>query len=121
MRVTRFEAAIVAGAMGLVAGGIGLFTRSASAVTEREMAEEDARRVLRAAESWLGEHAHTGCPTLSRLQEDGHLPAAARTDDPWGERFRIQCEGAVPSVKSAGQDGRMRTDDDIVVVSTIGS
>jgi hypothetical protein len=121
MRVTRVEAATAVCAMALVAAGIGFFTRSASAVTDREMGTEDAKRVLRAAEAWMGEHGATGCPTLTRLQEDGHLSREARTDDPWGARFRVVCQAEGTVVKSPGQDGQMRTEDDLVVSSAAGT
>lgn len=73
-----------------------------------------ARQLLSAAEGWQSEHAE-GCPTISQLVEDGKLSASDRTDDAWGNRFRIVCDGASTSVRSAGPDRRPGTADDMNV------
>lgn len=117
MRVTRVEAAAVLTTLVVIGGAIGLFSRSASAVTDRETATVDARRVLIAAQSWREQSAAAGCPTLTLLKRDGSLEADARTDDAWGERFRVVCTGEATRVVSPGRDGKLRTDDDVVVES----
>jgi hypothetical protein len=78
------------------------------------LSADAARRVLSAAEGWQSEHSD-GCPTISQLVEDGQLDGESRTDDAWGNRFRIVCEGAQTSVHSAGPDGRPGTADDMNV------
>jgi hypothetical protein len=73
-----------------------------------------ARQLLSAAEGWQTEHAD-GCPTISQLVEDGKLDESDRTDDAWGNRFRIICDGSTTSVRSAGPDRRPGTPDDMNV------
>jgi general secretion pathway protein G len=113
--LTRFEVTAIIGSLALVAAGIGLFTSSASAGTEQETAETDARRIAAAADEWRQNHSGVGCPTVSRLIEDDKVEGAVRNDDPWGNRYRIDCDGSATRVRSAGRDGRLRTDDDVVV------
>jgi hypothetical protein len=78
------------------------------------VAIDAARQVLAATEAWQTEHGD-GCPTLSELVEDGRLDSDARTDDAWGNRFRIICDGPRTTVRSAGPDGRAGTPDDLKV------
>ena len=78
------------------------------------VAVDAARQVLAATEAWQTEHGD-GCPTLSELIEDGRLGADARTDDGWGNRFRIICDGPNTTVRSAGPDRRAGTEDDLKV------
>lgn len=73
-----------------------------------------ARQLLAAAEGWKSEHSD-GCPTISQLVEDGKLDESDRTDDAWGNRFRIVCDGSSTSVRSAGPDRRAGTADDMKV------
>ena len=83
------------------------------------IAVDAARQVLAATEAWQSDHGD-GCPTLSELMEDGRLDADARTDDAWGNRFRIICDGPRTTVRSAGPDGRAGTPDDLKVVRGSG-
>lgn len=78
------------------------------------VAVDAAREVLAATEAWQTDHGD-GCPTVSELIEDGRLGADARTDDVWGNRFRIICDGASTTVRSAGPDRRPGTEDDLKV------
>jgi len=103
-----------------VAGIAALFAVSAIVVARagaEEMPGETvdaARQLLAAAKGWQSEHAD-GCPTISQLVEDGKLDESDRTDDAWGNRFRIICDGTSTSVHSAGPDRRAGTKDDMNV------
>jgi general secretion pathway protein G len=77
-------------------------------------AERDARRIQRLAADYVRETG-SGCPTLTLLERDKRLPGDLRTDDPWGERFRVVCSGDQVSVTSPGRDGKPNTGDDIRV------
>ena len=46
---------------------------------------------------------------------DHVLAKGVRTDDPWGHRYRIQCDRARVTVHSPGSDGKASTADDIRV------
>lgn len=111
--LTRFEIALILGFLGLVGGGIGLYASSASASTDQKTADSNARRIAAAADAWREHNGELGCPTVSRLMEDGNLERAAPSDDPWGGRYRIECNDSATKVRSAGRDKRLRTDDDV--------
>jgi general secretion pathway protein G len=117
MSITRVEAALILGALAIAVGAVSLVSGSASASTEQGAAEEDAKRVLRAAEAWRSASETEGCPTLSVLEKEGQLPEEARTDDPWGERFRVVCDGEDTAVRSYGRDGKANTADDLVIAA----
>jgi len=72
----------------------------------------DAAEIQAAATSFRAQHAG-GCPTLSSLKEDQLLRRSTRSDDAWGNRFRINCDGSEVSVTSAGPDGKPNNADDI--------
>ena len=76
--------------------------------------QEAGRRVLSAVEAWQSENP-VGCPSMTSLVEAGFLSSDARTDDSWGNRFRIVCNGTAATVRSAGKDGRFGSKDDLLV------
>lgn len=115
--MTRFEVALGAAMAALVLAG-GLFvTRNVSAEGDRESAERRARTIQSAAEAWRAETGDTACPTLSALLHEGHLADTARLDDPWGNRFKVKCDGDETVVHSAGADRKRNTADDLHVDS----
>jgi len=106
----------------LIAGGVLAALSAITAVVMAHAGTGDAhtaavdvgRQVLTAVEAWQSENAE-GCPTITQLMEDGQLDKDLRTDDPWGNRYRIVCEGAHASVHSAGPDRRPGTPDDVSI------
>jgi general secretion pathway protein G len=76
-----------------------------------------AREILAAAEASRTTGAVSGCPTLSSLEDDGRIAARTRTDDAWGNRFRIVCDRSDIRIESAGPDQRFGTPDDVHVQS----
>jgi hypothetical protein len=117
-RISRRTLTVVA-----VLSGVTALTAVVVAHTEAGeapgVAVDAARQVLAATEAWQTEHGD-GCPTLSELVEDGRLDSDARTDDAWGNRFRIICDGPRTTVRSAGPDGRAGTPDDLKVERSSG-
>lgn len=111
--VTRVEAGAFAAIAVVVvaAAAVFLVPRDADAA---DQAERDAKRIQRAAEEYRRETG-SGCPTLTQLERERRLPEDLRTDDPWGERFRVVCSGEEVSVTSPGRDGKPNTHDDIRV------
>jgi hypothetical protein len=75
-------------------------------------AHSQAEQLLTAASAWKREHSG-GCPSVSQLKVDRLIERRAASDDPWGGRYRIMCQDNEVQVRSAGGDGRFRTDDDI--------
>ena len=112
--VTLVEAGLAATLVAVVAGGVMLLLRPPAAAEQDEAAARDATIIHRAARSWQSEAA-SGCPTPSQLQHERHLSRSARTDDPWGGRFRVICTDETIAVTSPGRDGRPDTHDDIRV------
>jgi hypothetical protein len=87
---------------------------SPSKIDESDMAVRDAQRIRDAALEWR-EANPQGCPTLTQLKHEHRLASEARTDDPWGGRFRLACSPSGVSVVSPGRDGTPGTDDDVKV------
>lgn len=116
--VTRVEAGAVAAVVVVLvaAAAVFLLPREADA---KDRAERDAKRIQRAAADYRRDTG-SGCPTLTELERARALPGDLRTDDPWGERFRVVCSGEQVSVTSPGRDGKPNTLDDIRVVPEAG-
>lgn len=100
-----------AGTVGL---GASLFLGSERSDEQLREAITDARRILSAAEQWRFDN-DDGCPTVTQLVVDRRLERDARSDDPWGNRFRIHCEPDGVAVRSPGKDGKLGTSDDVSV------
>jgi general secretion pathway protein G len=106
----------------LIAGAILAAVTAATAVVvahegggdERASAVDAGRRVLAAAQAWQTANSE-GCPTITQLVEDGQLEKSERTDDPWGNRYRIVCDGTHAVVRSAGPDKHPGTPDDVTI------
>ncbi len=105
----------------LVMGVLTAAVAATAVVVERANNSDDAqgaleagRRVQAAAEAWQTENAN-GCPTITQLMDEGRLDDAAATADPWGNRYRIICNGEHAEVRSAGPDRRPGTADDLTI------
>ncbi len=57
------------------------------------------------------------CPTVERLVEEQELDEAGDNRDPWGKDYVVECGEGV-SVRSAGPDRTLQTDDDVVIPHT---
>lgn len=113
--VTRFELLVGTGVLAAIVTVVAFASGVERRGTKRSDAVQAARVVLSAAETWQREQQLEGCPTLSQLLEDDVLEESAEMGDPWGSRFRIRCDETL-SVESAGEDGRLHTQDDVRVV-----
>jgi hypothetical protein len=74
-----------------------------------------ALELRRAAETWRAMHDEPACPTPERLRDDKQIDTASKLTDAWDRPFRIHCTPDETYASSAGPDGRMGTDDDIIV------
>jgi hypothetical protein len=83
-----------------------------SARDDKTSSQADAAQIQTAAKAFRAQHA-SGCPTFSSLQQEEFLNRSARSDDAWGNRFRISCDGAEIAVSSAGPDHTPNNADDI--------
>ena len=114
--VTTVELAAGVGVIALVATASAWFLSSSRAQKDSDTAVTSAQRVLNAAEEWKkteGAEGSEGCPTLSQLQHERFLSREAPVEDPWGNRFKIQCSVEDLSVRSAGPDQKTGTSDDV--------
>jgi general secretion pathway protein G len=112
--VTWVELVLALGVAGAVVGGIVVYQQPKSGARDVDVAVKDAQRIHDAVVDWRADNP-SGCPTLSRLQQDRKLALDARTDDPWGQRFRVDCSGDTIRVISPGRDGKANTRDDVSV------
>ncbi len=112
--ITPFELVACLALVTLVCGAIGWLYATEEGASDATRAEATADSILRAAEQWRLEHSR-GCPTLTELIRDDRLPQDSVTDDPWGGRFRVRCEGDRLTVWSPGRDGTPSTADDVAL------
>ena len=75
----------------------------------------EVERVYQAAAEYMSRGLGSGdCPAAEDLTRTGILPSRWSIDS-WGGSFAIRCDGVRPSeVRSAGPDGQMGTEDDVV-------
>lgn len=113
-RFTWLELALGAGIAAVLVTGGAFFFRPGAKVDEADLAVRDARRIREAAVEWR-EGNPRGCPTLTQLQHERKLSSQARTDDPWGSRYRVACTESGIVVLSPGRDQKPGTADDVSV------
>jgi hypothetical protein len=110
--VTPIAAALAVLVLGAGASCVWWVGSLGAARDGKSSSQADAAQIQSAAKAFRAQHAD-GCPTLSSLQQEELLSRNARSDDAWGNRFRISCAGGEVSVGSAGPDGKLNTADDI--------
>lgn len=86
------------------------------AKAQTKQAEGVAHALLNAAKEWK-RNSGAGCPSVSKLIADDLWSRDSRAEDPWGNRYRISCRADTLRVRSAGQDRRFKTADDINVAA----
>jgi hypothetical protein len=96
--------------------GASRFGERASDVSHCE--DRSAARSLAATIQALGEGGRCG-DALARLPEV--VPPASLRADPWGTPWSIRCHGDLAVVRSAGPDGEVETEDDVVEVAQFSS
>ncbi|WP_437780299.1 type II secretion system protein [Sorangium sp. So ce1097] len=113
--VTLVEVLIVVTIMAIIAGGATLVVWPKLKQSRVKSAYTGATIIKSAAEQYqqLGAGSD-GCPSIQTLvsakQIDGN-----KTDDPWGQPYRIRCDEATNEVRviSSGNDRKENTPDDI--------
>ena len=115
--VTRFELMLVVGALSLLGLGGAWLNLGHAAHNPEATARERGQALLNAATDWKREHSGPGCPSITQLKRESRLNSAARTEDPWGERFRLRCTDQEVQVWSAGGDRQFLTPDDITLAA----
>ena len=110
--VTLIEAGLVGSAVAAAVAGMMLWLGPKSRAADQDRAQGAAAVMLEAAETWQ-KRGETGCPSVSKLVEEEVIPRAAELDNPWGGRFRIECDERGLSVWSPGADQKRGTSDDV--------
>ncbi len=111
--VTLFEVGAVGSivAVGLAAAAIWLGPRAHAEQTDEAI--RSAVPIRRALEAWQDDNAGT-CPSITQLVHEQYLSPKTSVEDPWGNRFRIVCDGT-SEVVSPGIDRELGTADDVVL------
>ncbi len=115
--MTLVEIMIVVIIMALIATAVGVAVVPKLTQARVTQARTDAQTVAAAAASYVITNVSEGCPTVEDLVRTHELSGNTRSKDPWDNDFQINCEGAEPSVTSAGPDGQFGSEDDIRVGS----
>lgn len=111
--VTVLEAVAGLALVAVIGAGITFFVNAREAEHDETEAARAADRIRSAARTWRDTESTSDCPTISQLIHDHVLDRDVRTDDPWGERYRVECSEDDVQVRSAGRDGKSGTSDDV--------
>ena len=114
--VTLIEAAAVTAGIGVITLGTSLFINLGTGEENASDALHKATRIHEVVESYRTESK--GCPTISQLLHERKLSDESMAEDPWGERFRVRCNGGEVQVQSAGRDRTFGTEDDLIAESS---
>lgn len=111
--VTLVEVLIVVTIMAIIAGGATLVVWPRLKAARVKSAYTGATIIRSAAEQHqqLGSGGDT-CPTIQALVA-AKLIDGNKTDDPWGQPYKIKCEDGEIRVYSSGDDRKDGTADDI--------
>ncbi len=109
--MTLIEIMIVMVIMALVAAGAGFAIIPQLNKAKVKQTITDAKAVASAAELYLSEN--DDCPTVAKLVEERILDKKKKTKDAWDNDYTIECDEDGATVRSAGPDEQMGTDDDI--------
>lgn len=110
--MTLVEIMIVVVIMALMATAVGVAVLPRLKAARITQTRTDAQTVSSAAMQYLIDNPGEGCPTVEQLA-GGYLSASTRLKDAWDNDFHIECSGDEVTVRSAGPDGNMGTEDDI--------
>jgi general secretion pathway protein G len=109
--MTLIEIMVVMVIMALVATAAGFAILPQLRKARVKQTSGDAKAIASAAELYLSEHDN--CPTVQELISEKILDQKKNTKDSWGHDFSIECDQDGVTVRSAGPDEQMGTQDDI--------
>jgi general secretion pathway protein G len=109
--MTLIEVMVVMVIMALVATAAGFAIVPQINKARVKQTSADAKAVASAAELFLTENED--CPDIEKLMSEKILDKNKNTKDAWGNEFTIECNEDGATVKSAGPDEQMGTEDDI--------
>jgi general secretion pathway protein G len=109
--MTLIEIMVVMVIMALVATAAGFAIIPQITKAKIKSTSGDAKAVASAVELYRSEN--DGCPTMQDLITDKILDSKKNTKDAWDNDFAIECDEDGATVRSAGPDEQMGTEDDI--------
>lgn len=109
--MTLIEIMIVMVIMALVATAAGFAIIPQLNKAKVKQTSTDAKAIASAAELYMAEHDE--CPSTEQLVQEKILAKDKNTKDAWGNDFSIDCDEDGATVKSAGPDEQMGSEDDI--------
>jgi general secretion pathway protein G len=118
--VTLVEVLIVVAIMALIAGGVSFLILPKYKDAQIKTATTDARNIRQVATQYMALRSGAECPSVQTLIAEKELDSSGNTEDPWGQAYKIVCEGDDISVSSPGPDKQEGTEDDIMVGTTGG-
>jgi general secretion pathway protein G len=113
--VTLVEMLIVVAIIAMVAGGVAVAAIRHWNTARAQTARTNARSIRHAVKGFWVTHGDVECPTVQQLVSEGVLDDDSPAEDPWGNAWRIECDGERVTVASDGPDRRSGTADDIRV------
>jgi general secretion pathway protein G len=109
--MTLIEIMVVMVIMALVATAAGFAILPQLRKAKIKQTSSDAKAIASASELYLSEHDN--CPTTNDLLTEKIIDKNKNTKDGWGNEFTIECDPDGVTVRSAGPDEQMGTEDDI--------
>ncbi len=107
--MTLIEIMVVLVIIGMIAGGVAVAVLPKLGEAQIDTARNNALKIAAAVEGYLLDNSD--CPTVEDLVESREIKKA--TKDPWGNGFKIECDGDDITVTSPGKDGQFGNDDDV--------
>ena len=109
--MTLIEVMVVMVIMALVATAAGFAIIPQLNKAKVKQTSTDAKSIASAAELYMAEHDN--CPTVAELVSEKILAKDKNQVDAWGNDFTIECDSDGATVRSAGPDEQMGSEDDI--------
>ena len=110
--MTLIEIMVVVVLMAMIATAVGVAVYPQFAKAKIKQAKTDTKKIESAVELYFV-NGGTNCPTVEALVESGELKKGTNTMDPWGQTYKIECQGDNVTVTSAGPDRNPGSEDDI--------
>jgi general secretion pathway protein G len=109
--MTLIEIMVVMVIMALVATAAGFAIIPQITRARIKQTSADAKAVASGAELYMAEN--DDCPTIDQLVSEKILDKDKNLQDAWGNDFTIECDEDGATVRSAGPDEQMGSEDDI--------
>jgi prepilin-type N-terminal cleavage/methylation domain-containing protein len=114
---TLFEVMITVAIIALISGGIALAVHQRSTEARVRLTKTHAETVRNGVKMTSALDGALGCPSFETLIEHEVLEENSPRHDPWGNPWRIECDGSKVTVTTSGPDRQPGTADDIRVPS----